>query len=106
MENDFLTVRRFSSFQIKRKISTDFVRASIVTPFKPPEGKSYDGVKMKQENVSGGSSDNGESSDSSEKKENREKLLADVRCPFCPIKRINVFHKPSRSNVFVWNTSN
>lgn len=73
-------------------------------PFQPVKG--CDDFKMKHENESGDSSDNGESSDSSAMNISREKLMADVRCPLCPIKRINVFHQPSDKNVFLWNTSN
>lgn len=46
-------------------------------PFQPVKG--CDDFKMKHENESGDSSDNGESSDSSAMNKSREKLMADVR---------------------------
>lgn len=45
-----------------------------------------------------------DSSDSSELK--KDKLKAKVCCPYCPKKTINVFHKPTKKNYFLWNTSN
>lgn len=101
-----MTDHHFYSFQTEKRISIDFVRASIITQFKQPEGESCYDFKVKRENEPGDSTENDESSDSSQSNENREKLVADVRCPLCPIKRINVFHKPSKKNVFLWNTSN